>query len=178
MMTEVESKRIQGWRKGLESNDDAEILSTLDKVKMDGDAAIMPALLETFRKHEGDKIHHTIRQMLFDLKVQGAAEPLIAAIRDKAFAAQRETLVASFWQSSIDGSDHLIDFVEVAVDGTYLEAVECLTVIENLDGPFQEEQLLDAMLSLNTYLEAHGKDDKAPLIKAIRGLVITFDKRQ
>ena len=38
-------------------------------------------------------------------------------------------------------STHVADFVKAAVGGNFMVALECLTILENLEGPFEEEAL-------------------------------------
>ena len=58
-----------------------------------------------------------------------------------------------------------------------MEAFECLTIIENLDGPFEENQTLEAQLYLKEYLENEkGKDEsRDELISDIAVLIKDFD---
>jgi hypothetical protein len=51
-----------------------------------------------------------------------------------------------------------------------MEALECLTILENLEGPFEEHHLLEAQLHLREYAQsdrAHEEDRKTNIISEI-----------
>jgi hypothetical protein len=66
----------------------------------------------------------------------------------------------------------LAEFVEIASEGDYLEALECLTIIENLDGPFEEADILEAQLHLKEYLESTTKTDEKSILMSEIALLI------
>ena len=89
----------------------------------------------------------------------------------------RQILLSTIWNSRLDYSLYLAEFVEMAVEGDYLEALECLTIIENLEGTFEESDILEAQLHLKEYLELGVKDDqKAILISEIALLIKNFNE--
>jgi hypothetical protein len=63
----------------------------------------------------------------------------------------------------------LPEFVEIAVDGDFMEALDCLTILENMEGPFEERQILEAQLHLKDYLEdtAPKEQQKAKIMSEI-----------
>ena len=71
--------------------------------------------------------------------------------------------------TKVDFSDYLDEFVQIAVEGNFMETLDCLTIIENLEGPFMEENILEAQLHLKSYLEQPGSKDeqKAQLLSEI-----------
>ena len=40
-----------------------------------------------------------------------------------------------------------------------MQALDCLTIIENMPGPFEEHQLLESQLYLKDYLDNRNEDD-------------------
>ena len=54
-----------------------------------------------------------------------------------------------------------------------METLECLTIIENMEGPFMEEDILESQLHLKRYLEGEGQQDKqkAQLLSEIALLI-------
>ena len=53
-------------------------------------------------------------------------------------------------------------------------ALEALTLIENLDGPFNEEDLIEGLISVNEYL-SNELDDKEDLIRSISETLQLFE---
>ena len=105
---------------------------------------------------------------LAKLKHKGAEKFMMDIIKDKNNQEHKDMLLNCMWNSSLDYTYFFSDFVEIACDGKYITALECLTILENLKGPFTEGQILDAQLHLKNYLELENKkDEKAPLISEI-----------
>ena len=73
-------------------------------------------------------------------------------IQEEKYASIRQELLSVVWNSKLDYSSFLADFVEVAIEGNFIIALECLTVLENLEGPFEEHQLLESQLHLKEYI--------------------------
>jgi hypothetical protein len=69
------------------------------------------------------------------------------------FGKIRREILTSIWNSPLDYSSYLQDFVKIAVEHDYLDTLECLTVIENLDGPFEEKSIFESTLYLKDYHE-------------------------
>jgi hypothetical protein len=65
----------------------------------------------------------------------------------------RAKIVNILWNTRLDFSAELEHFVELAVQLDYLGTLECLTLIENMEGPFQEQQLLESELILKEYVK-------------------------
>jgi hypothetical protein len=66
-----------------------------------------------------------------DLKDQSACEEVIIQIRKKWKSDTVSMLVSSCWQSQLNYSEYAIDLAKVFLDGDYVTAIECLTVIED-----------------------------------------------
>jgi hypothetical protein len=76
------------------------------------------------------------------------------------------------WNSKNDYSDYLPVLVKIAVEGNYLESLECLTIIENLMGPISEEDILESQLFLKVYFENSAQNEqKTILIQEIASIL-------
>jgi hypothetical protein len=54
--------------------------------------------------------------------------------------------------------------VELAIDGTYEEAIECLTIIESMDDAIPEQELLEGSSLARAFITSNKEDDKVGLI--------------
>ena len=55
-------------------------------------------------------------------------------------------------------------------------ALEALTLVENLEGPFSEQDLIESMIFINEYL-SDGGDDKVDLIKSILDTIKVYEQQ-
>ncbi|MFB6259093.1 MAG: hypothetical protein ABEH38_10400 [Flavobacteriales bacterium] len=158
-------RRIKKLRDGLASTDEKEILKAIEEAKEEGDARIVPDLIEVWAVTENEAIKKRILQIFYDLKDSDATEHLLEAL-DHPDIQDRSDLLAVFWNSRLDASEKIDKFTEIAVEGSYQEAFEALTAIEEMEGPFEENTVMEAQLWIKTYY-AQGEDEKKPLIQGI-----------
>jgi hypothetical protein len=106
-----------------------------------------------------------MRELLSSLQHQDAAEVLVQIIRNTESLSLKQQVINTMWNSKLDYSSYLADFVSVALEGDFMLAMECLTLIENMSGPFEEHQLLESQLHLKEFLVNElGKDERKDLI--------------
>ncbi len=155
----------------LQDNNEEIALEAVSKIKSLGTAELIPAILERWISATG-KLEQELTGLLYTLKDPKVIPVLVDALYEKKFMLYRDRIVAVFWNAGLDASPHLSDFVKLGTQGSYMESLECLTLIENLDGPFPEEELMDSLLVLKEYFGTHdAKDDKYELVRAIASLV-------
>lgn len=158
-------QRIKEIRNGLASTDRDEIHKAVERAREEGDSRIVPDLIEVWAVTEDPEIRENIKGIFFDLKDSGATEQLLEAL-DHPDIEDRSDLLAVFWNSRLDASQRIDKFAEIAVEGSYQEAFEALTAMEEMEGPFEEDRVMEAQLWVKTYY-AQGEDEKKPLIQAM-----------
>ena len=153
-------------------SDDAKIvLDAIKKNRKDGNSVSFKALLELLRDTDEPTVEAAIIEFLYDLKDEESVPVLANAIQDEDFLYYQSFLVATFWQSAIDGSDYLDLFVKTAIKGEYMTSLEALTVIENFDSAFPQDELLELESDLNEAKEEEQDDDKKVLLQSMADVV-------
>ena len=158
-------QRIKKLRNGLASTDEKEVRKAVEEAREQGDARIVPDLIEVWAITENEELRNEILKIFYDLKDSEATQHLLEAL-DHPDIQDRSDLLAVFWNSRLDGSEKLDKFTEIAVEGSYQEAFEALTAIEEMEGPFDENTVMEGQLWIKTYY-AQGEDEKKPIIEAI-----------
>lgn len=82
-------------------------------------------------------------ETLLILKKEKAGDLLITAI--KKTKKNKHILVAACWESEINFSNQLPFFVSLALDSDYLISLEAITVISTMEGPFNAEDVKNAI---------------------------------
>ena len=108
-------------------------------------------------------------EALLILKKEKAGDLLITAI--KKTEKSKHILVAACWESEINFSNNLPFFVELATHTDYLVALEAMTVISNMEGPFDTNQVNEALLKLRNYLTTSASERKV----LINDLIFTLE---
>ena len=161
----------------LNSGNAAKISGAIKSLKVNGDITILRPLVELLKTDVSHQTETEILEFLGDVKSTKASTEIIAILRDEQFLGQRQQVLSTIWNSKLDYSEYIAEFVEIACDGNFMEALECLTIIENLDGPFEERHILECQLHLRDYLEDTTPKDpqKAQIMSEITMLIRDFD---
>ncbi|MBA3899606.1 MAG: hypothetical protein H0X62_05235 [Bacteroidetes bacterium] len=140
------SEKLISQLKNLENGNNAEVLTAIKIIRDEGNEAAIPFLVKTLVKNPDQDIKNEISYLLFDLKNEKALPPLILAIHNPENKEYRRLLISACWESGLNCSPYLKIFVHMAVASDYLETIECLTVIENMIGPFNPGDLDESII--------------------------------
>lgn len=156
----------------LQKNDAVSLAAALNIYKDHGQATVLPDLFSKLAARERSQ-QQAIIGFLSDIKETDAIAVFIHYLQDEPDAATRKLILSAIWNSKLPFYEHLPFFVLLASQGDYLEALDCLTIIENMTGPFEESQLLEAQLLLKEYAEerAPQSDQKAHIMSEIAWFV-------
>lgn len=136
----------------LKSDSQVKALAALKVLETIGDKTILPTLIEVLNTKDV-VLTKAILELIANIQDQEIAEDLVEVIRNENDPTIRQQLLTTIWNSKLDFSESLAEFVCLSTEGDFLQALECLTIIENLSGPFEEHQLLEAQLYLKDYAE-------------------------
>jgi hypothetical protein len=154
----------------LNSYDEKQVKKALSGLKTEGDATVIVPLAELLLKDlETKKFHKDILEIFSSLKDTSTVETMIEVIREERFLPVRQLLLSTIWNTGLDYTNYLSDFVLIACEGDLLEALDCLTILENLPGEIEERHILEAQWHLKEYLEDTAPKDekKAHIISEI-----------
>jgi hypothetical protein len=135
------NKAILNHLRGLESSSNAEVLKAIKNIREEGTEDAIPFLVKTLVTNPDEDIKNEVAHLLFDLKNEKALPGLIMSILNPENQEYKQTLVAACWESGLNCTPFLRDFVDIAISSDYMVTIECLTVIENMIGPFNAEEL-------------------------------------
>lgn len=90
-------------------------------------------------------------EALVTLKKQKGGDTLLLAIASPKAKTVRHLLVAACWESEINFSKYLPFFILLALDENYLISLEAITTIENMEGPFTETDVNEAIKKVKAF---------------------------
>ena len=154
----------------LASDDEKQIKKALSGLKADGDSSVIVPLSDLLLKDLNEKkFQKDILEIFSSLKDTSTVEVMIEVIRDDKYLPVRQLLLSTIWNTSLDYGAYLSDFVLIACESDFLEALDCLTILENLTGPFEERHVLESQWHLKEYLEdlSPKEERKAQIISEI-----------
>ena len=165
------SKSAKAIIDGLSSSDPKKVIENIEKSRKEGNLATFKALLNTLKETDEPDVEAAIIAFLYDLKDEESIPLLIEAIEDPEMNYYQSFLVATFWQSAIDGADYLSVFVNVALKGEYMTALEALTVIENFDSSFSSSEIMELEADLAEAIEEEEEENKKALLISMQEVV-------
>lgn len=154
----------------LASNDEKQIKQALSGLKADGDSTVIIPLADLLLKNkENGKYQKEILEIFSSLKDTSTVETMIEVIRNENYLPVRQLLLSTIWNTALDYTNYLSDFVLIACEGNFMEALDCLTIIENMTGEIEERHILESQWHLKEYLEdtAPKEERKAQILSEI-----------
>lgn len=173
-----QNQKIQKLIEDLNTGEASKISSALKSLQVNGDVSVLRPLVELLKNDLSHETVVEILEFLGDLKATNTIDEIISIIKDDLFIGQRQQVLSTIWNSTLDYSSFIAEFVEIACEGNFMEALECLTILENLEGPFEEHRILECQLHLKDYIEdtITAKDpQKAQIMSEIAILIKGFD---
>lgn len=161
--------RLKELSQALLSNDPGELRVTLKEIENEDDIRLIKPLIELGKRNRHINVQLEISQLLYDLKLTKGHSIILEELKNMDLNPFRSVLISTVWNANIAALDHLDLFVRIAIEGSFEEAIECLTVIEETEGVIVEEQVLESLLMLKEYLQNDENNslDKTPVIKDI-----------
>lgn len=167
-----QQEKIKLLMQDVVSGDAKRLKKALNGLRTNGDVRVLPELLDYWSKTSDENTQKAIEQFFIDLKDSNAVTPIMDFLMNLQDSALQTKLLHAIWNTKVDFSEHLASFVRLAVHGDLEKAIECLTIIENLEGPFQEHQFLDAQVELSEFPERNeANTPKAALISEIAQII-------
>lgn len=162
----------------IQSGIPAKVTTALDSLQVYGDESVIEPLIESLDIQKEEKSVAEIIEFLSSLKSSGAVVKVMESVYNPNYAHHQIKILSTIWNSPLDYSKYLSEFVALAVKGDFMVALECLTILENLEGPFEESAILESQLLLKDYHEGvYSKDgQKDHLISEIALLFKDMDR--
>jgi len=178
---EAERKtKVKSILKDINTGEEKKIIEGLKALKVNGDDDVILPILNVWNAGVSQKAEEEIVTFIGDIKSSTSAQTIMDVLLNDEYKKIHLELLSTVWNSKVDYSEYIVDFVNLAIKHDFMVALECITVIENMEGPFEEHHMLDAEISLREYAEKHNEeksDDekKVKLILEIAQQIKDFD---
>ena len=160
----------------LKSDNKTKIKNAFKKITNKGKPSIIQPLIDLYCQHDTDThLKNEIKAVFSQFKTSKALPILIDNLSHKENSV-KELMLYSIWSSNLDATDYIPQIISCACNGDFMVALEALTLIENLEGPFNEQDLIESMITLNEYL-TNQTDDKKDLINSMLETIKAFEEQ-
>ena len=172
----TQQRVINQLKEDLSSSNDSVITKALTKTRAKGNEQLIDPLIELYTKTENQKIKEEIKSIFSELKNKDILDFLLPQLSEGSNEV-KELILFSIWSSGIDMTDHIPELIEASCSGDYMVILEALTVLENLEGPFNEDDLFQANTLLQQYLYELEDSKEKELIKSMYDIVLEFGEK-
>lgn len=149
----AKENKIKALLKDIQSKDEAKILAGIKELKEHGNDSVILPIIDVWSKGVPSEIEKNIVAFLGDIKSKTSKAIIMQVLADKNYSPIHQPLLSTIWNSSVDYSAYIHEFVAMATESDFLLALECLTIVENLAGPFDEDKIMEAQMHLRKYAE-------------------------
>lgn len=169
--------KVRRLLEDLNSGNETKISSALKALQLNGDSSVLNPIADLLKTDISAKNRQEIIDFLSCLNDSSTIDSMIEIVKDSNYLSIRQELLSTMWNNKLDYTYFLPEFVEIAVEGSFMEALECLTIIENLEGPFEERHILESQLHLKEYINDKSPKDpqKAQIMSEIALLIKDYD---
>ena len=154
--------------KDLQGNDTQKVLTAIKQLRKSGKPEAIEPLLDVYLVNKDSEVQQAITELLFDLKAENTTQAIINAIENDKYFSIKAFLISIFWQSGLDASNHLSYLVQEAVNGDFNVCLEALTVIENFDATFGEDEVNDLIFDVEETIDMEENEEKQKLLISLR----------
>ena len=167
--TTKRQQRIQELIGDLGSKNERKIVGALKRIPHEGSPAMMEALFNLYAQSPSEEVELLLEKVVHNLKDPACVDPIIDLLSRKDKQEQHPMIIGALWQSGLDVSEHVEFLIERAIDGSFLTAIEVMTVIENQEFD-NDDALTKAIQAMDKAVEKKG--EKQDLLVSLRQILL------
>lgn len=164
-LNKQEKLKVSKLISDLQSKDELKVASAIKAFAVHGHASVIEPIIEEWRSGLSKENEVLVMDLFQSLKDTSVIEPLMAAFKNSANTHLRRKLATTFWNSKLDFSEYLADFVLFGIEGDFLDTLEVITLTENFESIAPEAAILESQLLLTEYFgQTERRDDQKDAI--------------
>lgn len=154
----------------LEKGDKELQLNALESIRKEGFAEYLPVLAEVYINTSKGELKDKISGIFQDLKDTEGTKIIVSLLENTSNADLRDMLLTACWSSSLDFSQYLYVFTDLALQYDYMITFEVLTVVENFENVPPKDQLQEAITRIKTAATGENTSKRELLIALVNAL--------
>jgi hypothetical protein len=162
----------------LTSGNESKVATAIKAFHVHGDASVIVPILNVWNAGLSKENEALVKELLIGLKDTSCTDVLIECYRNSEFHAIKRELTAVFWNTKLDFSPYLADFVLFAIEGDFLDAFEAITLIEQFENTSPEHAVMESQLLLKEYFgnNENRNEQKDQLLSDIALILKEYDE--
>ncbi len=136
------------------SGDDKKLNNAIANIQEHPSLEYIQPLLALYFETSNEAVKEQLHEMLGAIKVKGFEVELMNALRKSEWAIHRGQILAFMWNAGGNPVPYVKEIIELSLTGGMETLLECYSVLETMEGPLTEEQLIESQTFLH---ETHKK---------------------
>ena len=153
------NKKVAELIKNLSAPEPKDVIKAIKSLKIHGDEKAIEPLIKLYSETTNNAVQNEIVDLLNSIKSTKVPPVLIDCLTNTKYVKATQIMLSSIWNSNLDYTDYLSEIVSTAQNGEMMDAMECLTIIENMEGTLSEDKIMDALVGLKSYLVENSKEN-------------------
>ena len=144
-MSTAQQRKLDAIRNDLFSDDEVLIAKAIARCEEDGAAPIVEPLLAFYASDAPLALRTRVAEMLGSLKVSNVEAYFMQALANHEWRHIHKDVIGFMWNTGLQPVEAVSQISELAASGDYALTLECLTLLESIEDPIPEEQLLEGI---------------------------------
>ena len=144
-MSTAQQRKLDAIRNDLFSDDEVLIAKAIARCEEDGAAPIVEPLLAFYASDAPLTLRTRVAEMLGSLKVSNVEAYFMQALANHEWRHIHKDVIGFMWNTGLQPVEAVSQISELAASGDYALTLECLTLLESIEDPIPEEQLLEGI---------------------------------
>jgi hypothetical protein len=176
-MSTAQQRRFEAIRSDLFSGDDARVAKAISSCEEDGSAPMVEPLLAFYASNAPESMRTRVAAMLGTLKVSNVEIYFLQALSKSEWKHIRKDIIGFMWSTGLQPVDAVSQISELAASGDYALTLECLTLLESIEDPIPEEQLLESIAVVHKATSDSADNDYKKLLNEYMN-VLNYQRAQ
>lgn len=145
-----QKKLDKGIVEGLKSKEKEKQIEAIEQIRSGGNIAYLPYLADLYVTTSNTEVKDKVSAVFQDIKHSDGVDSIVSLLKNTSNADLRSMLLTACWSSSLDFSQNILDFIDIAMDCDYLVTFEVVTVVENFENKPPTQDLDQAITRLRS----------------------------
>ncbi len=145
MVSAAKNRMIEEVKRDLFSGNDVLVMKALNKSREKGTPEFVEPLIALYAGTTNDTFKAEISDMLSTLKVTKIEQVFTQALVNQSYKHIRKDLLAFMWSSGLQPVKSVSVITDMALEGPFEVTLEALTLLESIEDPIEEDQILDGV---------------------------------
>ena len=176
-MATTQQRKLEEIRTDLFSGNDALVAKAITRCEEEGTAPLVEPLLAFYASGAPEVLRGRVAALLGSLKVSNVDPYFLQALSNRNWKHIHKDVVGFMWNTGLQPVNAVAQITELAASGDYALTLECLTLIESIEDPIPEEQILESIAIVHRTLSESGDDHHKKLLKEYMQ-VLNFQRAQ